>query len=101
MGAFISILLFIVIIGGLMLLFNVYTKFLAKLSSKQLQKRLAAGKVNDEKLVKLYNTYKKQKDNKIMAILMSGIFYKSYLKIPQAAYDLYEQEMIIRNLPLS
>ena len=69
--------------------------------SKQLQKKLESGKINDDKLVKLYNTYKNQKDNKLMAILLSGIFYKSYLKIPQAAYDLYEQEMIKRNLPLS
>lgn len=35
-----------------------------------------------------------------MAFLLSGIFYKSYLKIPEAAYNLYEQEMIKRNLPL-
>ena len=96
----IAILLAVVIIGGLMLLFNVYTKFLAKLSSKQLKKRLDSGKINDAQLVKLYNTYKKQKDNKLMAFLLSGIFYKSYLKIPEAAYNLYEQEMIKRNLPL-
>ena len=96
----IAVLLAVVIIGGLMLLFNVYTKFLAKLSSKQLQKKLESGKINDDKLVKLYNTYKKQKDNKLMAFLLSGIFYKSYLKIPEAAYNLYEQEMIKRNLPL-
>ena len=93
-------LLFIIIIGGLMLLFNVYTKFLAKLGSKQLKKKLDSGKIDDAKLVKLYNTYKKQKDNKLMAIFMSGIFYKSYLKIPEAAYNLYKQEMIKRNLPL-
>ena len=77
----VGFLLFIIIIGGLMLLFNVYTKFLAKLSSKKLQKKLESGKINDDKLVKLYNTYKKQKDNKLMAILMSGIFYKSYLSL--------------------
>ena len=95
----VSIILFIVIVGGIMFLFNIYTKFLAKLSSKQLQKKLESGKISDEKLIKLYSSYKKQKDNKLMAILMSGIFYKSYLKIPQAAFNLYEQEMIKRNLP--
>ena len=96
----VSLILFIVIIAVIMFLFNIYTKFLANLSAKQLKKKLEAGKINDQKLIKLYNTYKKQKDNKLMAILMSGIFYKSYLKIPQAAYNLYEQEMIKRNLPL-
>ena len=96
----VSIILFIVIVGGIMFLFNIYTKFLAKLSSKQLQKKLESGKISDEKLIKLYSSYKKQKDNKLMAILMSGIFYKSYLKIPQAAFNLYEQEMIKRNLPI-
>ena len=100
----IAILLAVVIIGGLMLLFNVYTKFLAKLSTKQLQKKLQkkieSGKINDNKLVKLYNSYKKQKDNKLLAIFMAGIFYKSYMKIPEAAFDLYKQEMIKRNLPL-
>ena len=58
----IAVLLFVVIIGGLMLLFNVYTKFLA--------------------------------------IFLAGIFYKSYMKIPEAAFNLYKQEMIKRNLPL-
>ena len=96
----VGFLLFIIIIGGLMLLFNVYTRFLAKLSSKQLKKRLDSGKIDDAKLVKLYNSYKKQKDYKLLAFLLSGIFYKSYLKIPEAAYNLYEQEMIKRNLPL-
>jgi hypothetical protein len=96
----IGLLLLVVIILGLMLLFNVYTKFLAKLSAKQLQKKLESGKISDEKLVKLYHTYKKQKSNKFMAILMAGIFYKSYLKIPEAAYNLYKQEMIKRNLSL-
>ena len=67
----VGFLLFIIIIGGLMLLFSVYTRFLAKLSSKQLKKRLESGKIDDAKLVKLYNTYKKQKDNKLMAFLLS------------------------------
>ena len=96
----IAVLLAVVIIGGLMLLFNVYTKFLAKLSTKQLQKKIESGKINDNKLVILYNSYKKQKDNKLLAIFMAGIFYKSYMKIPEAAFDLYKQEMIKRNLPL-
>ena len=96
----IAVLLAVVIIVGLMLLFNVYTKFLAKLSIKQLQKKIESGKINDNKLVKLYNSYKKQKDNKLLAIFMAGIFYKSYMKIPEAAFDLYKQEMIKRNLPL-
>ena len=95
-----TVLLFIVIIGGLMLLFNVYTKFLAKLSTKQLQKKIESGKINDNKLIKLYNSYKKQKDNKLLAIFMAGIFYKSYMKIPEAAFYLYKQEMTKRNLPL-
>ena len=96
----IAILLAVVIIGGVMLLFNVYTKFLAKLSTKQLQKKIESGKINDNKLVKLYNSYKKQKDNKLLAIFMAGIFYKSYMKITETALDLYKQEMIKRNLPL-
>ena len=49
--------------------------------------------------IKKWNSYKKQKDSKLLGILMAGIFYKSYLKIPQAAFNLYEQEMIKRNLP--
>ena len=57
----VGFLLFIIIIGGLMLLFSVYTRFLAKLSSKQLKKRLDSGKIDDAKLVKLYNTYKNRK----------------------------------------
>lgn len=92
--------IFIVLIIGLMFLFSLYTKFLAKLSTKQLAKKLESGKIDDKKLIKLYNTYKKQKDNHLMAFLFAGIFYKSYLKIPEAAYNLYEQEMIKRNLPL-
>ena len=100
MGVIISIVMFVGIILGLMFLFNVYTKFLAKLSAKQLQKKLDAGKINDVKLVKLYESYKKQKDNKIIGILLCGIFYKSYLKIPESAYNLYRQEMIKRNLPV-
>lgn len=98
MENFLGILFVILFLIGVMFLFSIYTKFLAKISTKGIQKRLDSGKIDDKKLMKLYKEYKKQKDNKILAIFLAGIFYKSYLKIPEKAYEAYEQEMIKRNL---
>ena len=96
----IPVLILVIVIIGLMFLFNIYTKFLAKLTVKNMKKKIDSGKINDKKLIKLYNNTKKNKDNVALAIIMSGVFFKFYMRIPRAAFALYEEEMINRNLPL-
>ncbi|MCP1224236.1 hypothetical protein [Sebaldella sp. S0638] len=94
----IPILIFAVIIIGLMFLFSKYTEFLARITVNRMKKKIDSGKISDKKLIKLYKGTKWQKDNVIFAILMSGIFYKFYLRVPKAAFAIYEEEMTNRNL---
>lgn len=96
-----SLILVVAIIIGIMYLFSIYANFLAKMAGKSLQKKIDSGKFTDEKLIKSYNSYKNsQKWNKIISIIFSGIFYKSFLKVFETPFHIYKAEMIKRNLPL-
>ena len=96
----ISFLIVILFIGGMFFLYSKYINFLVKFNINNVKKKIDSGKINDKKLVKLYQSSKKQKDNTFLAVFMAGLFYKQYLRIFQTIYGLYEQEMIKRNLSL-
>jgi uncharacterized membrane protein YbjE (DUF340 family) len=96
----VSSLIVILFIGGMFFLFSKYINFLVKFNINNVKKKIDSGKINDKKLIKMYKNTKMQKNNVILAIFMAGIFYKSYLKIPSGTFELFEKEMINRNLPL-
>ena len=99
----IILLTFVIVVGIIiisMFLYKTYIDFIIKLNAKKITKKLESGKINDKKLVRLYQSSKKQKDNTFLAVFTAGLFYKQYLRIFQTIYGLYEQEMIKRNLSL-
>ena len=90
-------ILFVIFIYFLM---SLYMGLLGKWSYKRVSKKIQSGKMSDKALIRNYNKFKKSKDNKIMAILICGVFFKSYIKLQNCTFEAYKEGMIQRNLPL-
>lgn len=94
-----QIILLIIIVAVVMFIFSLYVRLLGKISQKAIKSRIAKGKVTDEQLIKFYNiAEKKRNNNKWMAILFFGIFYKSYAQLQEGTYQMYREEMQNRGL---
>lgn len=98
MGNANQIIILIAFIVALVFFFHLYSRFLSKLSQKSIKKRIAKGKINDKQLIKFYNISDKGRKNKWMAILVYGIYYKSYLQMQEGTYQIYRDEMENRGL---
>lgn len=92
---FIILIAFII---ALLVIFHLYSHFLSKLSQNSIKKRLAKGKISDKQLIKFYKLSDKGRKNKWMAILIYGIYYKSYLKMQEGTYQIYRSEIENRGL---
>lgn len=93
----ITAILFVIFIYFLM---SLYVGLLGKWSYKRVSKKIQSGKMSDKALIRNYNKFKKSKDSKIIAILICGIFFKSFIKLQNCTFDAYKEGMIQRNLPL-
>ena len=93
-----SIIVLIAFILGVMLLFNLYSRMLSKISQRGIRKLLEKGNLNDQRLIKLCNAADKGRKRKFLAIFMYGIFYKSFLNMQEDIYVLYKGEMDKRGL---
>ena len=91
-----SIIIYIILIIIFIFLFSKYWDFLTKISNKRIQKRIASGKISDEKLAKLCQIH--AKPNISFAFLAGGIFYKKVLQMQKSSYHLYRREAKKRNL---
>ena len=69
---------------------------LIKISNTAIEKKIASGKISDDKLAKLCLIY--AKPNIPFAFITGGIFYKKVLKIQKSSYHLYRREVKKRNL---
>ncbi|OCG63990.1 hypothetical protein [Gilliamella sp. GillExp13] len=97
---FLEVILGFAFLVGLWFCFAHYIRFLSKLTCKRIKKRLESGKISNAKLIRSYNSFKKWKDCKWLAILTFGLLYKEYIKIQNMYFNAYKEEMIKRNLPL-
>jgi len=106
-------LMFIGIMSCIILIFCTFIYLLMKLYMFVVKSTIKNSKLTDERLTKMYNNmkvskdnkskliiFKKSKDNKIMAILICGVFFKSYIKLQNCTFEAYKEGMIQRNLPL-
>lgn len=93
-----SIFVLIAFILGIMLLFNLYSRMLSKISQRGIRRQLEKGKINDQRLTKLCNAADKGRKRKFFAIFMYGIFFKSFLNMQEDIYQLYKAEMDKRGL---
>ena len=91
-----SIVIFIILIILIIFLFSICWDFLIKISNKKIEKRIASGKISDEKLTKLCQFY--ANPNVPLALITGGIFYKKVLKLQKSSYHLYRLEAKKRNL---
>lgn len=98
MDTILVLILFILFIAIILFVFNLYCKFLGKMTQNSIKKRIAKGKISDKQLLKLYKTADRGHRRKWIAIFLYGIFYKSFLKMQEGTYLLYKEEMERRGL---
>ena len=91
-----SIVIFIILIILIIFLFSICWDFLIKISNKKIEKRIASGKISDEKLAALCQFC--AKPNIPVAFITGGIFYKKALMLQKSSYYLYRREAKKRNL---
>lgn len=98
MNTFAQVALLIAVIVLFLVVFNLYARMLSKISQRGIKRRIEKGKVSDKQLIKLYQTSDKGRKRTGMAIFMYGIFYKSFLKMQDDIYQVYQAEMKKRGL---
>ena len=91
-----SIVFFIILIIFFIFLSCKCWDFLIKISNTAIEKKIASGKINDDRLAKLCQMY--AKPNIPFAFIAGGIFYKKVLKMQKSSYHLYRREVKKRNL---
>ncbi|GAA3609000.1 hypothetical protein GCM10023078_40040 [Gibbsiella greigii] len=95
-----QIAILVVLVVSVYLILGLYVRGITALSKKILQRRLSSGEMSDKKVTKFYHSYKKKKDQRLVPILIFGIFYKSFVRMQGEFYALYRAEMEKRQLPL-
>ncbi|NNJ33319.1 hypothetical protein [Lacrimispora defluvii] len=98
MNDLIAVIIFIVFLGVLFFINGLYMNFMAKVEQNNIKKKIAKGKIKDKKLIYLYKMSDRNRNNKILAFLAYGIFYRSFLKLNEAKYLLYKEEVERRGL---
>ena len=98
MDDLIAVIIFIVFLGVLFFINGLYMKFMAKVQQNNIKKKLAKGKMKDKKLIYFYKTTDRNRKNKILAFLAYGIYYRSFLKLNAAKYQLFKEEVERRGL---
>ena len=98
MDDLIAVIIFIVFLGVLFFINGLYMKFMAKVQQNNIKKKLAKGKMKDKKLIYFYITTDRNRKNKILAFLAYGIYYRSFLKLNEAKYQLFKEEVERRGL---
>lgn len=98
MENFMAILIFIIFLGGLVFLNGLYLKFMGKLTQNNIKNRIAKGKLNDKKLIHFYKIADRNRNNKFLAFLSYGVFYRSFLDLNEEKYLLFKEEAERRGL---
>lgn len=98
MDDLIAVIIFIIFLGVLFFINGLYMKFMAKVQQNNIKKKLAKGKMKDKKLIYFYKTTDRNRKNKILAFLAYGIYYRSFLKLNEAKYQLFKEEVERRGL---
>ncbi|WP_080146912.1 hypothetical protein [Marinilactibacillus piezotolerans] len=99
MVEFIVLILFLVILlGGFYLLFGLFMRWILKVQERTITKRIASGKIDDEKLRRYYKSSKNNNTTILMNILVYGPFYKYGKQQYEQMNRLYKEEMIKRDL---
>ncbi|WP_317643535.1 hypothetical protein [Bombiscardovia apis] len=96
----VGVLVLIIFCAVLILLLRLWIKFLARMRNRSIQKKIAAGKIKDKTLMKLYQRFQKSQNGKVIAMMCFGVNYKLFLRTQSDTYEIYKAEMIRRNLPL-
>ncbi|SCC09822.1 hypothetical protein GA0061081_105102 [Gilliamella bombicola] len=87
---------FAALIIGLLTFVGLFIRLLCNVIIKQVK----LDRISDEILIQHYNMFKKYKDSVFLAFLCYGILYLYGMKLNQKAFDVYQQCMIKRSLPL-
>lgn len=92
----VSIIIFLIVIILFIWLMN---KLLIKANKRTLN-RIAKKlpEFSDEKLLKRYKNLEKSRKNKFLSVYLSGIFYKSALKMNEESLQMYQSEIERRGL---
>lgn len=98
MDDLIVVIIFIVFLGVLFFINGLYMNFIAKVQQNNIKKKIAKGKMKDKKLIYFYKTTDRNRKNKILAFLAYGVYYRSFLKLNEAKYQLFKEEVERRGL---
>ena len=98
MDDLIAVIIFIVFLGVLFFINGLYMNFMGKVQQNNIKKKITKGKIKDKKLIYFYKTTDRNRKNKILAFLAYGIFYRSFLKLNEAKYQLFKEEVERRGL---
>lgn len=98
MDDLIAVIIFIVFLVVLFFINGLYMNFMAKVEQNNIKKKIAKGKLKDKKLIYFYKITDRNRNNKILAFLAYGLFYRSFLKLNEAKYQLFKEEVERRGL---
>jgi len=98
MDDLLAVIIFIIFLGVLFFINGLYMNFMAKVQQNNIKKKIAKGKMKDKKLIYFYKTTDRNRKNKILAFLAYGVYYRSFLKLNEAKYQLFKEEVERRGL---
>lgn len=89
------IFILILIVVGVYFLYSSYVKFLARIMVRSHKKKIGKGEITDEKLIKMYNRFKRGAGTGNVSYHVYG---RGMSRMMEDIYKLYHEEMMRRNL---